>query len=165
MPLPNQPWITSYPASQDTVGVEQPDLSNDSTPGALDGHRVLAEHLHALRDKLQDVADEVGSIPGSAPAGCLRARVATLEAASSQAFNEEELISTGTETSKVLTNAAAAAAGATSGYALSVYRNGKRMRYQASPSSNDHYSYTAGTKTVNFLASGTADEYHFEYWS
>lgn len=78
MPLPNQPWTTSLPASQDTVGTEQPDLTNDSTPGANDGHRVLVEHVQALRDKLQYTTEAVGDA-SSLPAGCLKARVTALE--------------------------------------------------------------------------------------
>jgi hypothetical protein len=77
-PLPNQPWSTNLPGSQDVVGVEQPDLSNDSAPGANDGHRVLVEHLHALRDKLQYTAVEVGD-SSEVPSGCLKARVTALE--------------------------------------------------------------------------------------
>lgn len=81
MPLPNQTWTTNLPATQDVVGVEQPDLQNDSIPGAADGHRVLVEHLHSLRDKAQYLATSVGDT-GSLPAGCLKARVTALEGAS-----------------------------------------------------------------------------------
>lgn len=84
---------------------------------------------------------------------------------SSLSFDEDELISTGTETSKILTNTPVVSATAPCGYALSCYRNGKRMRYQATPTTNDHFNYTPGTKTVSFLASGTNDEYQFVYWS
>ena len=80
MPLPNQPWATSLPGGQDTVGVEQPDLTNDSAPGANDGHRVLVEHLHALRDKAQYLSTTVGDA-SSLPAGSLKARVTALESA------------------------------------------------------------------------------------
>lgn len=80
MPLPNQTWTTSLPGSQDTVGVEQPDLSNDSAPGANDGHRVLVEHLHALRDKAQYCAETIGDT-NDLPAGSLKDRVSTLESA------------------------------------------------------------------------------------
>lgn len=73
-PLPNQPWTTSLPGAQDTVGVEQPDLTNDSSPGANDGHRVLVEHLHALRDKLQYVTETVGDT-NSLPANSLKDKV------------------------------------------------------------------------------------------
>lgn len=71
MPLPNKTWTTSYPTSQDTVGVEQGNLTNDTSPGALDGHRTLVEHLHALRDKLQAVAEYVGDA-SNLPTGSLR---------------------------------------------------------------------------------------------
>jgi len=63
MPLPNLPWSTQYPGNQDT-GVnavdQMPTLQNDSSPGAYDGHRVLVDHVHALRNKLQSVALKVG---------------------------------------------------------------------------------------------------------
>lgn len=77
-PLPNKPWTTSLPGSQDTDGVEQGDLTNDSAPGANDGHRVLVEHLHALRDKAKYNSETIGDA-NSLPAGSLKARVATLE--------------------------------------------------------------------------------------
>ena len=64
MPLPDKPWETSYPTAQDTVGEEQPDLINDSYPGRRDGDRVLREHLHAIRDKLQAVALKLGDSGG-----------------------------------------------------------------------------------------------------
>lgn len=79
MALPNQPWTTSYPTSQDTVGVEQADLTADSAPGAADGHRVLVSHLHSIRDKLQAVATKLGD-GSNAPVGSVGAKVATLEA-------------------------------------------------------------------------------------
>lgn len=78
-PRPPNPWSTSLPAAQDTVGVEQPDLFNDSAPGANDGDIYLAEHLHALRDKLQYCMEQVGDA-SSLPGGCLKALVATLNA-------------------------------------------------------------------------------------
>lgn len=63
MPLPNLPWSTQYPGNQDT-GVnatdQMPTLQNDSSPGAYDGHRVLVDHVHALRNKLQATALKVG---------------------------------------------------------------------------------------------------------
>jgi hypothetical protein len=37
-----------------------PTLQNDSSPGAYDGHRVLVDHVHALRNKLQATALKVG---------------------------------------------------------------------------------------------------------
>ncbi len=80
MPLPNEPWSTSYPTSQDTPGTEQPDLTADSTPGAEDGHRILVSHFHALRDKLQDAATKLGD-DSNLPAGSIAAKVATLESA------------------------------------------------------------------------------------
>ena len=85
MPLPNSPWSTNFPASQDTgtnAVDQQPTLSNDSTPGANDGHRVLVEHLHALRNKLHDTALFVGDT-SDLPGTSLRKRVTDLEAAGS----------------------------------------------------------------------------------
>jgi len=80
MALPNETWSTNLPASQDVVGTEQPDLTNDTAPGAGDGHRVLVEHLHALRDKAQYLATTVGDT-SDLPAGSLKDRVTDLEAA------------------------------------------------------------------------------------
>ena len=80
MPLPDQPWSTSFPTSQDTPGSEQPDLTPDSTPGAEDGHRILVSHFHAIRDKLQALAEDHGD-DSNLPAGCTRAKVAALESA------------------------------------------------------------------------------------
>jgi hypothetical protein len=63
MALPNLPWTTQYPGLQDTgtnATTQMPTLTPDSSPGAEDGHRVLVEHVHALRNKLQSVALKVG---------------------------------------------------------------------------------------------------------
>ena len=57
-------WTTSYPAAQDTPGSEQPDLAN-----AADDTRV--SQIHALRDKLQDVAELVGD-DSLLPSGSIR---------------------------------------------------------------------------------------------
>ncbi len=81
MPLANRPWNTSYPGVQDTVGVEQPDLIGDSYDGARDGHRILIDHVHSLRDKLQQVALLVGDSSDLPAATSLRDRVTTLEGA------------------------------------------------------------------------------------
>jgi hypothetical protein len=79
MALPDQAWTTSYPTAQDTVGVEQPNLIADSTPGAEDGHRILVSHFHSIRDKLQAVATKLGD-GSNLPVGSVGAKVATLEA-------------------------------------------------------------------------------------
>lgn len=79
MPLPNLPWTTATPGAQDTPGVQQPNLTNDSAPGAGDGHRFLVEHLHPLRDKLQYAYDEIGVNPTPGLPLSLRDRVALLE--------------------------------------------------------------------------------------
>jgi len=64
MALTDKPWTTSFPAEQDTVGLEQPNLANDSAPGAHDGDRVLVSHVQALRDKAQALALKVGDDSG-----------------------------------------------------------------------------------------------------
>ena len=73
MALPNVPWDTSYPGKQDTPGSEQPDLRNESRPGAGDGHNILAEHLMTIRDKAQAIALKVGD-DNNLPSGSLLAR-------------------------------------------------------------------------------------------
>jgi hypothetical protein len=63
MALPNLPWTTQYPGLQDTGTngtTQMPTLTPDSSPGADDGHRVLVEHVHALRNKLHSVCLKVG---------------------------------------------------------------------------------------------------------
>lgn len=72
-PLEN-PWGTNFPTSQDTGANgqdQQPTLTDDSIPGALDGDRVRVSHLNTLRNKLQALALYVGDT-GSLPAGSLR---------------------------------------------------------------------------------------------
>lgn len=80
MPPIETPWTTSYPTSQDTPGTEQPDLIDDSIPGAYDGTRGRVSHQHSIRDKLQAVAVAVGD-SSDLPAGCLKDRVTDLESA------------------------------------------------------------------------------------
>jgi hypothetical protein len=75
------PWTTLAPAQQDVPGVQQPDLVDDSLPGAYDGDIVLASQVMALRDKLQNAYQEIGTTPGNLPITSLRARVAALEGA------------------------------------------------------------------------------------
>jgi hypothetical protein len=66
-------WSTTYPTTQDPDAfTNQPDLSNGA-----DETRV--SQIHTMRNKLHAVAKEVGTNPGNQPAGCLRARVASLE--------------------------------------------------------------------------------------
>ena len=62
------PWTTSLPSTQDTPGVEQPNLLNDSSPGAHDGNTVEVSHLHALRDKAEALAESLGT-PDFLPLG------------------------------------------------------------------------------------------------
>lgn len=81
MALPLKPWSTSYPEAQDTPGVEQPNLTNESAPGAGDGDVILVEQLHAIRDKAQAIAETIGS--DLVESGSLLERVATLEGGTS----------------------------------------------------------------------------------
>lgn len=78
-PLPNVPWTTATPGTQDTPGLEMPDLTDDSFPGAEDGHRVLVSHVMALRNKLQSAYQEIGTNPGNAPTTSLRYRMNSAE--------------------------------------------------------------------------------------
>jgi len=48
----NTPWSTKRPTADDTPGVEQPTLTDDTVPGALDGDRALVSHANTLRDKI-----------------------------------------------------------------------------------------------------------------
>jgi hypothetical protein len=65
-------WTTNYPTAQDDIPVDQPDLVNND-----DDTRV--SQMHAVRDKCQSLALEVGAT--SPTAGTLRKRVADLEVA------------------------------------------------------------------------------------
>lgn len=78
-PLPNVYWTTVTPVTQDTTGVQQPDLVDDSSPGTEDGNRVLVSHVMALRNKLQNAYQEIGTTPGNLPTSSLRYRTASLE--------------------------------------------------------------------------------------
>lgn len=66
-------WSSNYPTMQDVLSSVQPNLDN-----TVDSTHV--SQIHTMRDKLQAVALELGSVPGNLPSGCLRERVATLEA-------------------------------------------------------------------------------------
>lgn len=78
MSLPPHPWHTHYPTSQDSPLTEQPDLINESAPGADDGDIVLVEHVETLRDKLQAVALAVGDSVLQ-PGGCILGRLDAIE--------------------------------------------------------------------------------------
>lgn len=63
MPLAPKPWVTNFPAVQDTgdYGKDQmPDLTDDSELGANDGDIVLVTHVMALRNKAQALARKIG---------------------------------------------------------------------------------------------------------
>jgi hypothetical protein len=80
MPLPDVEWITNLPTSQDVVGTEQPNLADDSAPGAQDGNRVKVSHVQALRKKAQYNSETIGDA-SSLPSGCLKEKVTALESA------------------------------------------------------------------------------------
>lgn len=80
--MPIKDWSTTYPTTQDADPITgtQPDLVNESAPGAGDGDDMRVSQMHALRDKLHAVAKIVGD-NGSLPAGSLLERMTTVEAA------------------------------------------------------------------------------------
>lgn len=86
--MPTTEWETSYPGAQDTVGDEQPDLINDSSPGAADGDIVLVSQIHALRDKVQALADFVGD-ENNLPLGSLRDLIGGSSGGFQTALNED----------------------------------------------------------------------------
>jgi hypothetical protein len=75
---------------------------------------------------------------------------------------EEIIASSTTETSKVLTGQPVSASNALASYDLQVYRNGVRMEYNSSPSTQQEFSYTNATKTVAFL-NAPGSRYDFVY--
>lgn len=87
MPLPDIDWTTGTPLVQDTPGLQQPNVVNDTFPGAADGHRFRGSMVMALRDKLQNAYQEIGTnnpnpLLNNLPPTSLRARVAALESIS-----------------------------------------------------------------------------------
>ncbi len=77
---------------------------------------------------------------------------------------DDDLDSTGTETSIVLTASAKIAVNKTAGYDLDVYRNGVLMKYVAALGIDKmQWTYDSGTKTVSFVASGASDWYNVIY--
>ena len=75
-------WTTSYPTSQDSTPptTEQPELTNETSPGSGDGDDTRVSQIHTLRDKLDAVCKYVGDA-SNLPAGCLKETVAVLLAA------------------------------------------------------------------------------------
>lgn len=65
------PWTTITPAAQDTPGVQQPDLVDDSLPGAYDGDIVLASQIMTLRDEVYNLWQRLGT-DDLLPVGCVR---------------------------------------------------------------------------------------------
>lgn len=86
-------WSTNYPGSQDPdpVTTNQPDLDDETAPGANDGDNILSEHVEVLRDKLHDVAKFVGDT-GSLPSTSLRKRVTDLEGSVGSTFDHQRPI-------------------------------------------------------------------------
>jgi hypothetical protein len=85
-------------------------------------------------------------------------------------YNEEEKDLLGTETpgstqTDTLTNTPISSTNAPSGYAIMMFRNGQKMRYNATPSTYMEFNYNSGLNRVEFLASGSADQYEIVYWS
>jgi hypothetical protein len=74
-------WLTSYPTSQDPdpITTVQPNLDDETVPGAGDGDQARSSQVEANRDKLHAVCKKVGD-DSNLPAGCHAAKIATLEA-------------------------------------------------------------------------------------
>lgn len=75
--MPTKTWQTHLPDHQDNLPVDQPDLNNDSFPGAGDGDLTQASQAHALRDKVDYCATQIGS--NLLETGSLRKRVGDVE--------------------------------------------------------------------------------------
>lgn len=75
----HHPWTTITPAAQDTPGVQQPTLHDDTISGSHDGDEILASHLNTMSTEVWNLWQQVGT-NNLLPANCLRQRVATLEA-------------------------------------------------------------------------------------
>jgi hypothetical protein len=72
-----KPWQTHLPAGLDTPAADQPDLNNDSTPGAGDGDLTHNTQIHTVRNIANYCANQLGS--NLEETGTIRKRVATLE--------------------------------------------------------------------------------------
>jgi hypothetical protein len=70
----HHPWTTSTPAQQDTPGVQQPDLVDDSLPGLHDGDTVLASQIMTLRDEVYNLWQRLGT-DDLLPLTCVRAQL------------------------------------------------------------------------------------------
>jgi hypothetical protein len=77
-----KPWSTSFPATQDPDDYSnQPNLTDESAPGAGDGDEACSDTVESLRDKLHATAKYVGDT-NSLPTTSLRARAEKLKATS-----------------------------------------------------------------------------------
>jgi len=77
---------------------------------------------------------------------------------------DNTLNSTGAQTTLVLSASPKAAANKASGYDLDMYRNGVLMKYVAALGTNkEEWTYTHGTTTVSFVASGANDFYRAQF--
>ena len=72
-------WTTNLPTGPDVPAVDQPDLINDSFPGAGDGDQTRVSQIHAVRDIANYCATTLGS--DLEEGGSIRERVTTLEGA------------------------------------------------------------------------------------
>lgn len=68
------PWTTITPVAQDTPGVQQPDLVDDSLPGLHDGDIVLSSQIMTLRDEVWNLWQRLGT-DDLLPVGCVRAQL------------------------------------------------------------------------------------------
>jgi len=123
--------------------------ANDRVPVGPDGYALIADSGEALGVKW-GVVSGTGSIP-----------------------NEEEFSTAGTETPGdpttfgPLTNTprGSGTANTPSGYDILVFRNGLKMKYEATPTTYNHYYYDDINNEIDVLASGDADEYEVVYGS
>lgn len=86
------------------------------------------------------------------------------------AYNEDKFSTTGSETpgatvNLVLDNAPMSSTNTPSGYAVTVFRNGVKMDYAATPTTYNQYYWDNANRRVQVLASGSADDYEAVYWS
>lgn len=87
--------------------------------------------------------------------------------------NEDEFATDGTETPGATvtfgplsaTPRGGGTAATPSGYDISVFRNGIRMKYSATPTTYMHFYYDSVNNEIDVLAPGSADEYSVVYGS
>lgn len=164
----NTPWTTNYPTSQDTGTNgedQQPDLQNDSSPGALDGDRLLVSHPNTLRNKLHALALVVGD-DSDLPAGSLKARVTALEGSGGGGLDREQTFTASTSGSETFTLSTAMTANPNmpSGYSVLVFVNGVKHKWVASevPPSTREFSVMSST-TVAVGGLSISDEVEIVY--